>query len=79
MLKIRKILKLRKILKEWKAEANCCEQFQYKYHYKDGDLEIYSSECEKLIGCRGELFYKYHQILKENIPGFHHVGLYKIK
>ena len=59
---------IRDILKQWKTEANCRCQFQYKYSLIDnGTLFIYTCEPGRLVGKQGALCKKYDEMLFEKL------------
>lgn len=59
---------IKNILIEWKKEARSSKVLQFKYVIIDNKkiLRIFTSDCEKLIGCAGNLVDKYKEILKQN-------------
>lgn len=59
---------IRKILKAWKDESGATRIIQFQY--KNGILEIFTSQPGWLIGKGGALVYKYEQILKKELHDF---------
>ena len=58
--------RIRKILKEWKTEAKATRPTHVSL--RRGILTIYSSEVGYFIGKRGDLVYKYKNILINQFP-----------
>lgn len=66
----------RNILREWKKEAKSTKPLQYKY--KDGILEIYTSQPGYLIGKAGWLFNKYRERLLKEFPKLKEIKLHEV-
>lgn len=61
-------MRIWEILKQWKKESKSTKVIQYRY--RDGILEIYTSQPGWLIGKAGVLVDKYREILKAEMYDF---------
>ena len=60
--------RIQKILKSWKNESGATRVIQFKY--RNGILEIFTSQPGWLIGKAGVLVDKYTEILKRELHDF---------
>lgn len=56
------------IMRKWKAESSSESVLQYRFFEDSGVLCVYTSNIGLYIGSKGNLYDKYTQIFKNEIP-----------
>ena len=64
------IRRFNSILSRWKCDAHLNEGILYDVNWGEGFITIYTTKPGYLIGYRGELVYKYMDIMKSEWSNF---------
>lgn len=72
------IKNISKIMKRWKEESSSKEVLQYRFFEDSRELYIYTFNIGLYIGLHGELYDKYTEILKKEIPEINGIDFIEI-